>query len=209
MKTLYMESSILYGAKIKEEKGKKKQKAKTDVLVETNDLSSEMYWLLNHTPEAPLWKPSKEAKKASNKSLNVEKKSLDVEKTSLKKEKLIKKIELPETLNKSAEIKSTLNSALNIKPLFQDIDDKVEQEIPFGSQQLSEIVNFPMFLNKSKTINAFEAIKRPIYLPSVSKILQATMPESQRNALIQWKHLKIAELGLQGFNDMQKCEIFN
>ena len=170
--------------------------------------------------EALPGKPKKaKAPKASQKKLDIE----EVAKPTVVKEKKTTKPkptktiafapELPDSLTKlhnalpdvSAEIRSAFNSALNIK----SADDKPDEpEIPFGIQQLNEIPNFPLVMSKSKIIASFEkpAGVRPLYLPSVSKILQATMPESQRNALVQWKQLKISELGLEGFEIMQKCE---
>lgn len=43
-------------------------------------------------------------------------------------------------------------------------------------------------------------------MPSVGKVLQATMPDGARRALMQWKLQKIAELGDEGFNELQKCK---
>lgn len=84
-----------------------------------------------------------------------------------------------------------------------------EREIPFESLQLRAIPNFPMFLSNEQVIDKFKNFvkKQPtIYFPSVSKVLSATMPEAQRNALIKWKNLQITELGLEGFEIMQKCK---
>lgn len=84
------------------------------------------------------------------------------------------------------------------------------QEIPFDSKQLKNITSFPLVLQSNDLIlNSDFSDSRiqkntSIVTPSVTKILQATMPISQRNALIQWKNLKIAELGLEGFEALQK-----
>lgn len=81
--------------------------------------------------------------------------------------------------------------------------------IPFATHQLRSIPSFPMYLTNESVISQFESFvdKPPTFsLPSVSKVLQATMPEAQRNALIKWKNEKIAELGLEGFKAMQQCE---
>lgn len=43
--------------------------------------------------------------------------------------------------------------------------------------------------------------------PSVGKILQATMTENARNALIQWKLSKVEELGEDGFAALQKANL--
>lgn len=43
-------------------------------------------------------------------------------------------------------------------------------------------------------------------MPSVGKVLQATMPEASRRALMNWKQLKVAELGIDGFHELQQCK---
>lgn len=43
-------------------------------------------------------------------------------------------------------------------------------------------------------------------MPSVGKVLQATMPDASRRALMHWKELKMAELGEEGFRQLQQCE---
>lgn len=238
VKKLYADSKSLFGAKVKEVKGKK---AATQVKppiddepVNDNDMKSEIYWMCHHVPEVQDFTAPKATKgKKKEASVKAEKKKevpakvvknkiIDVPVAAKKPAAAKKKTkaiefapELPDSLTKlqnalpdvSAEIKSTLNSVLNLKPV--DADIKLDEtEIPFSSQQLTQITNFPLVMNKSKIISSFRDIKqKPFYLPSVSKILQATMPESQRNALIQWKQLKISELGLAGFEAMQKCEL--
>lgn len=233
VKKLYADSKTLFGAKVKEAKGKKAatqvKPPVDDEPVNDNDLKSEIYWMCNHVPEVQDFSVVKttKAKKKKTKDEPVpvkasKKKKADVSVTqkepsvAKKKTKAVELLapELPDSLIKlqnalpdvSAEIKSTLNSVLNLKQ--PDADIKLdEHDIPFSSQQLTQITNFPLTMNKSKIITSFQNIEqKPFYLPSVSKILQATMPESQRNALIQWKQLKISELGLEGFETMQKCE---
>lgn len=93
-------------------------------------------------------------------------------------------------------------------PKFPILDSNVpEREIPFRIEQLRAIINFPLSLDDRATINHFDNSKETsIYLPSVSRILSATMPEAQRLALINWKIKKIAELGQEGFDLMQQCK---
>lgn len=47
------------------------------------------------------------------------------------------------------------------------------------------------------------------YVPSVGRILQYSMSEAARNALLNWKLTKIRELGEQGFADLQQGEQLN
>lgn len=238
VKKLYADSKTLFGAKVKEVKGKKAvapvKPPIDDEPANDNDMKSEIYWMCHHVPEvqdftAPKTTKGKKKKEASVKAdknvsapLKAEKKKTIDAPVAQKKPSAPKKKtkavefapELPDSLTKlqnalpdvSAEIKSALNSVLNLKPADADIKLD-EHDIPFSSQQLTQITNFPLVMNKSKIISSFRDIEqKPFYLPSVSKILQATMPESQRNALIQWKQLKISELGLAGFEAMQKCK---
>jgi hypothetical protein len=130
------------------------------------------------------------------------------------------KVKVPETLtqlsrkvlpSRDKKVVNLMNNSFKsypTEPETNQIED--EREIPFKNQQLRSIPYFPMFLNASKVISMFDNIstdKPPTFMPSVSKILQATMPAAQRQALIQWKNLKISELGLEGFEKMQQCKL--
>lgn len=115
---------------------------------------------------------------------------------------------LPETLK---ILQSTLpksnSSNISTQLDFSPNSDVELKEIPFTNDLLRSIQNFPMILTKnSRSISSFENIDTSNFysLPSVSKVLQTTMPESQRQALINWKNLKIAELGIEGFEILQK-----
>lgn len=229
VKKLYADSKTLFGAKVKEAKGKKAavqvKPPVDDEPANDNDMRSEIYWMCHHVPEVQDFTAPKvtKGKKKKEEPVKADKnKTVDLPVTQKKLAATKKKIkavefspELPDSLTKlqdalpdvSAEIKNTLNSVLNLKQADADIKLD-EHDIPFSSQQLTQITNFPLVMNKSKIISSFRNIEqKPFYLPSVSKILQATMPESQRNALIQWKQLKISELGLAGFEAMQKCKL--
>jgi hypothetical protein len=132
--------------------------------------------------------------------------------------KVIVKIpELPETLKilqnnlpeVRAEIKQSLENSFRMKPI-QFVKSVGDREIPFESYQLKEITNFPYSMSFDQKLNVFDRFipeQSTIYLPSVSKVLQGTMPEAQRQALIQWKTIKISELGLEGFEKMQECKL--
>lgn len=134
-------------------------------------------------------------------------------KTSPKKtaKKIILIPDLPYTLT---QLSSALPASKSISKKNKASDsnsdvDSDEREIPFESSQLRSIPNFPLILQNNKIISTFENFvdnEPSMYLPSVSKVLQGTMPDSQRAALIQWKSVQIAELGLEGFELMQKCE---
>lgn len=131
--------------------------------------------------------------------------------------RIIKVPELPESLNLLQgalpevkwKIKNTLDQNFKLKVLQQETPE--EQEIPFDISQLRTITSFPMILKSKKSVDNWNKTlpeDQITYLPSVSKILQGTMPELQRIALVNWKNLKISELGLEGFEIMQQCETY-
>lgn len=73
----------------------------------------------------------------------------------------------------------------------------------FDENSLKSITSYSMMSDKlsERQLNEILFDKR---LPSISKVLQATMPESARIALERWKLGKIAELGEAGFNRYQQ-----
>lgn len=111
-------------------------------------------------------------------------------------------------------VKVTIRDALDeldtqINPQINKFKQK---EIPFDASQLKDMTSFPLVLSSNDLVidsfsNTMTSQKTFIPTPSVSKILQATMSPSQKNALIQWKSLKIAELGLEGFEELQKSHL--
>lgn len=128
---------------------------------------------------------------------------------------IVKKPELPDSLNMlhealpevKSKVKDSLSENFKLRVLEQeDVHD--QRAIPFEVQQLRAIIGFPMTLSNTKNdcVKTFVKTDGGSYLPSVSKVLQGTMPELQRNALINWKNLKISELGLEGFEIMQQCK---
>jgi hypothetical protein len=199
------------------------------------DLSSEIYWTCLHVPEVQDFTKVKKKKstklkvpresKSYMKGITdrkilplLEQKNEEPPKSFKEKHSkvIVKKPELPETLtllqSTFPETKSKISETMNSSFTLQRIQmqrAKDDQEIPFESHQLRAIANFPLSMGKNKIIREFEdllANPPTMYLPSVSKVLQATMPEMQRQALLRWKNLKISELGLDGFEKMQQCK---
>lgn len=69
------------------------------------------------------------------------------------------------------------------------------------------ILRVPLMMMSDKECQSqLQAIPELEYheMPSVGKILQATMSDGARAALIQWKLSKVAELGEEGFQLLQK-----
>lgn len=180
-------------------------------------MKSEIFWTLEHDPT--IKKSSKGKKKNAEDPEEIEPDESAVKKPKRRTVKKIVKVpqeKVPEAL---ARFKSDLPKPVKvtIKDALDNLQSHINpppneavtmQEIPFDSTQLKSISSFPLILRSNDLIlnSAFNSIKShpSIPTPSVSKILQATMPLSQRNALIQWKNLKIAELGLEGFEELQK-----
>ncbi|XP_055703435.1 mitochondrial genome maintenance exonuclease 1-like [Phlebotomus papatasi] len=77
------------------------------------------------------------------------------------------------------------------------------QTIPFDSTTLKELVDIPLVFNKKHSIQK-QSPHDILKLPSVGRVLQATMPEASREALMRWKVLKIAELGEEGFRKLNE-----
>lgn len=79
------------------------------------------------------------------------------------------------------------------------------RSIPFDTEGLRSILNCPL-KSKKASLNQIEdtLADQTQHLPSISKVLQATMPEPARQALKRWKLEKIAELGEAGFYRYQQ-----
>jgi hypothetical protein len=193
------ETANLYGPK-----SKVKETDVADKPVEIEDSSngkkSEMYWVL---PQ----KGKKYTKTADAAEENEPRVPKSRRKNANREEKLSEtftkfKLDLPKP------VKVTIHDALDNLDLHTS-DQKTLKDIPFDHKQLRSMLDFPLALQQNDLMtDIFDKtliMQRQVsFTPSVSKVLQATMSPSQKNALIQWKNLKIAELGLEGFEKMQK-----
>lgn len=99
--------------------------------------------------------------------------------------------------------KNLLQQFIKTKPHYDPY--KQSQKIPFDGAALKSMVNYPLVCEKiassqMERLMADDSVR----LPSISKVLQATMPESARIALRKWKLSKIAELGLDGFKQYEQ-----
>ncbi|KAG5668212.1 hypothetical protein PVAND_016160 [Polypedilum vanderplanki] len=208
IKNQNFETSNLYGprTKLKKENIVAQLKATDD---RSNGKSSEMYWILGNNN-------TKKSKKLLDQiKENEQEEQQVILKTKKKKTALEKEEKLPETFAKfkldlPKPVKVTIQNALdNINSNRIDMNKNVMKEIPFDQKQLRSMINFPLILQQNDVMtdifNKTLIMERKIdFTPSVSKVLQATMSASQRSALIQWKNLKIAELGQEGFQAMQE-----
>ena len=227
IKKLHYENKYLFGAKTKEPKvqkggGKKKVLAVVadddddDNTTNPNDKAGEMFWLLQHKPMLDFEKPTKKKKVKTEQTKSKTTKSIS--KKVPKPIVVDQNLHLPDSPHRLKEkkklddLKSTMDISFQskLRALEKEKDIfLIEREIPFDLQQLRQITNFPVSIGKQKILESFQPFEpnQSSYpLPSVSKVLQATMPLVSRNALILWKTTKIAELGLEGFNLMQQCK---
>lgn len=128
----------------------------------------------------------------------------------------------------SSSIPSSSTKEKKSSPLQTEILSSIQNsnlhqlnEIPFNENELKSILKFPLILNDNTNFNvninntlttSNNTTAKTILsykLPSVGKILQATMSEKSRNALINWKLSKINELGQDGFDNLQKGNGFS
>lgn len=96
-------------------------------------------------------------------------------------ERIALKVKHPSVVEQETRNKSAFADILKVPLISSSISDSNEEPI----------LQIPELLNSNE-------------MPSVGKILQATMSDSARNALMQWKLAKLEELGEEGFAQLQK-----
>lgn len=196
------------------------------------DYRSEMYWMLEHKPENTLPKVQRPNKITTKKMLktfetvpavgSMAKKTKDSQldakitcvhmenKKSPKTDKTLRNT--LGNLKIEAETPTVLmqfNDSL-CKPPLKQASNKSIPKLGSSDDRLRDILTVPPFDLSNWRLDVDDVVLGPNkmevrQMPSVGKVLQATMSESSRKALMQWKLLKIAELGQQGFDDLQKC----
>jgi hypothetical protein len=90
---------------------------------------------------------------------------------------------------------------------FQADNEKPCKEPKSTDVPLQNILNFPMVSNKSSS----EVADQPLgfwKIPSVSKVLNVTMPEDARAALDRWQANLVAQLGEQGFQEHKASKFY-
>lgn len=184
---------------------------------------SERYWLtgnrLNETVDQRGPKTISNLKKKSKKqSKNVNR--IDKENTlRYKSEKLPEEVAIqanvntytvPQNPTNSVKLERLLESKI-IKP--NEIHSTVAKKpILLTNEEITNILNHPLqaeVVTTSQTdLISANDLRTPQLrnIPSVGKILQYTMSDTARTALLNWKLSKIRELGEQGFADLQQCK---
>lgn len=120
---------------------------------------------------------------------------------------------LPQTVKykanqrQTSEIKSVKPKKLtDVESVNTSATPVIQKPIPLSNEELKNLLKFP--LQSSVLSETPTDIRAPELrtLPSVGRVLQYTMTEAARSALLNWKLTKIRELGEQGFAELQRCE---
>ncbi|XP_065346671.1 mitochondrial genome maintenance exonuclease 1-like [Cloeon dipterum] len=121
--------------------------------------------------------------------------------------------EPPTKSTKGKAVKPTAKTGKNLKQQkAKDEPKEAKEETILNESTTSplpiitssaEITGFPM-LNIAKQVIKIPPSLNLWKVPSVTKILSATMSESSKAALEKWKANLIAQLGLEGFQEYQK-----
>lgn len=169
-----------------------------DIKLNAPELTSEFHWL-SQTSNIKILKNNKSRSKISKESNDVPKPDKKIIETKTKSNT---------TQIKASVLSEPSNVIISAKNLLQQIitnKRNQQHEIPFDNDALKSIVSYPMICEKNSLSQTQELIgDSPIRLPSISKILQATMSESSRFALKKWKMDKIEELGYDGFKQYER-----
>lgn len=105
----------------------------------------------------------------------------------------------------TTKVNTAIDSAKNFLQQFVINKRNDKQSIPFDETELKSIISYPLICEKRSPNQLNDLLADvTLRLPSISKVLQATMPESARFALRKWKLGKIAELGVDGFRAYEK-----
>lgn len=150
----------------------------------TTDLASEIYWLNEHTPDHY---PTKQMKSPNP---NVRRDYVNKSKSS------------SDSFPKPLTIQSSRDVIKDLLPKRNKTPRTIA--IPFTDCELNAILKYPMYCEKTTQDKVKDAAISGYFIPSVSKVLQGTMPDMMRNALKRWKSMKIAELGEDGFREFEQ-----
>lgn len=149
---------------------------------------------------------------SSNVSLNQisTRQEIRVQKMPIKKQSEIKE---PKIVSQEMRIEQKKSKRLPFIQKDHNVPQpRVFKPMPTRTDKLLDILTVPVFglANRNSAepteIVGTERLEQR-QMPSVGKVLQATMPDSSRRALMKWKLTKIAELGEDGFNELQRCII--
>lgn len=189
-----------------------------------NDLSSEMYWLLQHKQSKPATRKNAPASSSASRAMPAAKTKTRPPIDRAPDDDVLRSLLRPIKVPRKRTIK-TLAPAKNIPTSLSRFRDTLCTP---PVKDLAALVAAPRLLKQSSSDGLQRMLRVPPFhmdghtfndgdfvgsaerldtgdMPSVGAVLQATMPESSRRALQHWKRLKVAELGEQGFLELQKC----
>lgn len=210
IKRVNSDNKALFGPVLKEKKSRKKKQKPKPIVPPSNGekvLQSEMFWLLQ---------ASSKSLRATSTTSKIPKSSNDTKQVGIENRSVINN-EARTGVDKNLEDDSEddlLNFQLSlVPPAIKDAKKNrsniaTRLDIPFSETEIKNLLNYPMKNSKSKN-NKLVGNDQKLLFPSVTKILQATMPESSRQALMKWKTLKIAELGEDGFKELQQSNLYH
>lgn len=191
------------------------------------DVSSEMYWMLSHHQQSVITAPSKSFRKIKRKVSSSSQTAASLQQSSIQTSlSLLKNLprnvspalqpikltqrKLQQSYDKSSIPPSLTNFNASLCPVPIKLRPAAALSLPdtggippLNIDRLVDVLDVPAFGDELRKFPIVELDMKRI--PSVGKILQATMPEPVRKALLKWKLLKIAELGEDGFREMQQC----
>lgn len=177
------------------------------------DNQSEMYWMLQHQPSSVA--PPRRKRTVGSKNKKATKRqppSSIVEPVKAAQEISIKSKKIKRSSISTPKVLAEFSDSL-CKPPVKQQPFKGNATMKTGclDDNFRGILSVPAFglvdSNSEELGHYIGANRLDIkQMPSVGKVLQATMPEASRRALMQWKLLKIAELGEEGFNELQQCK---
>lgn len=172
--------------------------------------ASEFYWLVQRAEKPKIFTSRKSIDKNESKT-PVTNTSLSRSDTNTNQIDSIDNV-VPKNISQKTKL-NTMTAVISAKNLLRKIvphkhvdrQNRIPQEIPFVASDLDSILNYPLICKKGSKSQQEDLIAdTSIQIPSISKVLQATMPESSRFALQKWKLGKVAELGLDGFKQYEK-----
>lgn len=207
------------------EKPANSKQSLNEMKVSANDRSSEFYWLvkrgksLRSAVKISTINKSGDKDKTVTEKLSKKSRSSETETVNSSNQDE-SNASTPDPTHKqpASQTSSTINArnAINsAKKIFQSFvanghtSEKTHasaaaQVIPFNMDELSLIVKYPLVSGKCSLNETVSLTDKSVKIPSISKILTATMPEGARIALKKWKMAKIAELGPDGFKQYEK-----
>ncbi|KAJ6646772.1 Mitochondrial genome maintenance exonuclease 1 [Pseudolycoriella hygida] len=199
IKLLNSTSKCLYGPVIKskskaptrlkrDEPHQPVEKPEIPATPETN-FSSEMFWVIGNK-----WNQMFE------KNVGSVAKKQETEPTFKPKIRIFKSIDkASHVLKKSLEVE--VPNSHTLEPTI------VQKPILLSDEELKNVLKHPLLTNALTRTPIDLRSSELRNVPSVGKVLQYTMSESARAALMNWKLSKIRELGEQGFAELQLANL--